>query len=111
MPAIDWNGTCLSMVDAAAGSLGKDWPEVRDYVSTALEQYMLGIRRVSERLDAHLTTRQMAEDELAQQRFALGCALSSAKGMCSISAEKAINAALGIVKSVLNTAIGFEFFS
>ncbi|MCJ7747647.1 MAG: hypothetical protein MUP27_07880 [Desulfobacterales bacterium] len=96
------------MLEAAKDDLKKKWPKV---APIAKEQF-IGLSRIFVNIENDKMKGAIKEDEakelMEMHRNAVKGALKTVEGIGAILAESAINAALGAVKSVVNTAIGWR---
>jgi hypothetical protein len=107
MPSIDVDKLLKAMLGAARASLGKSWPDVRDYATTEFKKIGESIRFIGEQVAAGKMDEEEAELQLSIQQHASRSALLAAEGLGLLAAEEAINAALGAIKDVVNNALKF----
>ncbi|HWT30473.1 MAG TPA: hypothetical protein VN240_05530 [Propylenella sp.] len=97
------------MVTAAAGAVGQKWPQVRSQVESELRQLAevavdIAARKAQGKIDQH-----QAETLFKMQANALTGVLAGLAGQARLTAEMAINAAVGAAKDAVRTATGFPF--
>jgi hypothetical protein len=95
------------MLAAAGKVLKKDWPEARKYAElefTKLAQTMAMIQTQSALGELSKTEAKLLMDI---QRNAARSVLLTLEGLGALAVEKAINAALRVVKETVNVAVGF----
>lgn len=105
--AIDWNAVGVQMGQAAAGVLSTYAQNIKAYAEG--EGKKLASCLVT--IEALRATNQISEEEaslhLDLQKNASRAVFMSVHGITLIAAESAINAALGVIKTAINTELGF----
>jgi hypothetical protein len=105
--SIDLADIAAKMLDAFKGQLTKKWPEVKDYAETEannLAETLVNIEKL--KLKGEITDEQ-AKLQLQIQKNASRTVFLAIKGLETIAVEQAINAALGVLKESINTALKF----
>lgn len=105
--ALDASALAQAMLAAARGKLKKHWPAVKEYVAAEA-------RKTAETLAMIERLRLAGEISPAEARLLLEMQRNSAKavlltveGMGLLTAEAAINAAVGAARTAVNKAVGF----
>ena len=96
-----------AMLAAAKGKLDKNWPEIKEYAYTEARktaETLLLIERLA--LTGEINQAQ-AKALLRMQKASAQSVLLAVEGLGLLTAEAAINAAVGAVKEVVNEAVGF----
>ena len=96
------------MFDAARGTVGEDVPEARKYVESAARNLAANTREVAEWLAKGEVTHDQAKALMRMHARSAKMALTAAETIGLATAERAVNAALGAVKDLVNGAVGFR---
>ena len=101
-------GTLISdMTAAVKAATEEDWNKLTGHI----EEEVLKLSRLAVRIEAQHLAGQITDAEaralLKGAKIASRIALRSAAGVQKVIAEKAINAATGILAGAVNTALGF----
>jgi hypothetical protein len=107
MAAIDIPALLKQMLTAAQGTLGTKWPTVRDYASSEFTKLLLEAENIAALKAKGTINEQEAALLIGMQRNASRAVLLTVKGLGLIAAQEAIDAALAVVRTTINTAIGF----
>lgn len=107
MASIDIQQVLPSMVMAAKGVFNTRWPVIRDYAEAELEKLVTTLVQI-EKLKL---SGQIGEAEASvlfeMQKNTARAVMLALQGMSLLLVEGAINAALGAVRDIVNTALGF----
>ena len=107
MADFDVDAVLKSMAAAAAAVLKKQWPQVETFAKTEFEKIAQTVVSIGEGVAAKTITQDQAPILLDMQKNASRAVLAAAEGMTLVAAEQAINAAIGAVKTAINTFVGF----
>jgi hypothetical protein len=107
MPAIDIPTLLKQMLTAAQGTLGTKWPAARDYASSEFTKLLLEAQNIAILKTKGTINEQEATLLMGMQRNASRAVLLTIKGLGLIAAQQAIDAALSVVRTTINTALGF----
>ena len=107
MPAINIDELLPQMLNAAAGVLKKQWPEVRAYAESEFKKIGQSLLFIQAQTASGAMTQKQAQLHLDLQKFAAQNVLLALEGMDILAAEAAINAALAVIKDAVNKALGF----
>jgi len=107
MADFDVAAVLKSMAGAAAGVLQNKWPKVRTFAETEFEKIAQTVVSIGEGMAAGTITKEQAPILLDMQENASRAVLAAVEGMTLVAAEEAINAAIGAVKTAINTFVGF----
>ena len=107
MPAIDVQNLTAQMVNAAKGVLGANWQVTKTYAEAEFNKLALTLDFIRQEVLAGRMTPAKAQIHLEMQKNAATTVLLTIKGLNVLAVENAINAALGVVKNTVNTAVGF----
>jgi hypothetical protein len=98
-----------AMLNAAKGPLQKHWNAVRPFAEAKMAKLATtAVQIQSGQADGSLTQKQ-AQILLKMQANASHAVLTAIETVGMIAAQDAINAALDVLKSTVNAAIGFAF--
>jgi hypothetical protein len=105
--ALDVNALADSILIAMKGVFDEKWPKIKDFAAGESQKLAHSLEQITTlRLSG-----QISEDEclllLEMQKNSTRAVLLVLEGMGLILAETAINAAMGVVRDVVNGAIGF----
>lgn len=105
---IDVDGLLRSMAAAAKEVFGEDWPEIRELAETELKGIAEGIALIERlRLEGKISQKQ-AKLLIRMKKNTAQIVLLTIEGLGIIAVEKAINAALKMVKDTVNQALDFR---
>jgi hypothetical protein len=99
------------MLSAALPLLANDAQEAGSFAKTEFLKIAQTIAGINEQVAAGEINQQQAELLLDMQTLASRNVLLTLKGLDLLAVEDAINAALGAVKEVVNTALGFTLIA
>ncbi len=105
--SIDVADTAAKILEAFKGQLTKKWPEVKDYARTEANNLAETLVNIEKQKSTGEMTDEQAKLELQIQKNACRTVFLAIKGLETIAVEQAINAALGILKESINTALKF----
>ncbi len=105
--AIDISKLAEDMLNAAKGVLTKQWPEIKDYAETEMKKIAESIAAIERMKLAEKITEEKARLHLDIQKNASRAVLLAVEGVGIVTAEQAINAALGVVRDTVNKALGW----
>lgn len=105
--ALDVPKLAADMLDAAKGPLAQGWSEVHEYAATEFKQLAETLAMIERLKAANAITDEQARLHLEIQKNATRTVLLTIEGLGLLAVEQAINAALGVVRGAVNTALGF----
>jgi predicted transcriptional regulator len=108
MPGIDLGNLLPAMLKAAEGSLGTSWGAVRDYAKMEFTKIVQTIADIDQMKRDGKITLEEAQSLLDMQKHATRAVMLAVETMGVVAVEKAINAALGAVRDVVNKAVGWS---
>jgi len=113
MSNIDLNQVVPAMVTAAGDVLGEKWPIVKDYAAVELEKIkktFVLIETLKQKPNTE-PDQKISDDDarilLEMQKNTARAVMLSLEGMSLLIVEAAIKAALDVVSTSINTAVGF----
>lgn len=105
--ALNFNSLLEDMVTAARESLGEHWQGIKDVATSSfksLAQHLVDIENMKAK---GTITEEKACLLIGMQKDAIKIAIATEKGLSLLAAEAALNAAVDVVRSAVNRAIGF----
>lgn len=94
------------MIAAAAAVFKQQWPEIREYAERELQDFSRTLGRISTRVATGKMTEENAKTMIRAQILSMEIVLLAVQGMGILTVEAAINAAIDIARSAVNTAAG-----
>jgi hypothetical protein len=104
---IDWGGVSSDMYAAAAGVGVEGWDEVRGVVKTELRALSLHIKEIAKGYAKGKMKKRTARTLVKMAKNNLIALLATTTTLVLMTVEKMINAALGVIRDIVNTAMGF----
>jgi hypothetical protein len=108
MGKIDVDTMLRDMLGAAAESFKKEYPNAKGYAETEFKKIAESIVFIQGELAAGNMTPEQARLHQEIQKNASCTVLLTVAGLGALAVEAAINAALGVVRDTVNTAVGFD---
>lgn len=96
-----------SMLRAAKGALGGKWPEAKVHAEREFTKIGMAIVFIEAQRALDQFGEEQARAHLAMQVKAARSALLALEGIGDPAVESAIHAAMDVVKSTVNTSLGF----
>jgi hypothetical protein len=97
------------MLQAALPHLLKGGQQASTFASHEFQQYIINIEHIQTMVEKRNITDQEAQFLVDQYKMGMKAVLLTVEGLGVIATQKAINAAIGILNSALNTALGAAF--
>lgn len=97
-----------AMVGAAQGALADDWPEARDYAESEFRKFADTLELIASMTAQGKMTPERARLHIDFQKSSMRAVLLTLEGLGVLAVENAINAAIGVVRDTVNTALGFR---
>jgi hypothetical protein len=107
MADLDIDSLASQMAAAAAGVLKQKWPDAAAFAKTEFQKIAYTIANIGEMVADKQINSDQAELLLDMQKNASRAVLLTIEGLGLLAVEEAINAALDVVKTVVNKAVGF----
>ena len=107
MPNSDLNTLVQEMVKAAGNVLKDKWPSVRDYATREFEKLIREFMYIQEMKNQGKITEEHARILIEMHKLAARNVILTSETIGIVAAEKALNAAINIIKDTVNTAIGW----
>jgi hypothetical protein len=105
--ALDAGILASQMLGAALPILKKNATDAESFARTEFAKIAQAIASIGEQVSAGQMNEQQAAFLLDMQKDASKNVLLTVQGLALLAVEAAINAALDVVKTVVNTALGF----
>jgi hypothetical protein len=109
--ALDVEGLATQMLGAALPILKKNAQNARSFARVEFAKIAQTIVSIADQLATGEINQQQAVLLLSMQTSASRNVLLTLQGLALLAVEEAINAALGVVKTVVNTAVGFSLIA
>ena len=107
MPQLDVPALLQAMLQAAQGALTTKWPIARDFAAKEFPKLLLEAEHIGRMREDNIITEEQAFLLMGMQRNASRSVLLTIEGLGLVAAQAAIDAALGAVRTAVNTALGF----
>jgi hypothetical protein len=108
---LDVQDLASKMIAAAVPILSKDAKNAEAFAKTEFTKIAQTIASIGQMLSAGQINQQQAALLLDMQRSASRNVLLTLQGLALLAVENAINAALNVVKTVVNTDLGFALIA
>jgi hypothetical protein len=105
--ALDVQALATQMLAVALPLLKKDAEDAESFAKVEFTKIAQTIASIGEQVAAKQINQQQAALLLNMQKLASQNVLLALEGLGLLAVEAAINAALGVIKTAVNTAIGF----
>ncbi len=107
MPSIDVEALAKQMLEAAKGVFDEKWPDVRQFAESESKKFMADMAEI----ELWKATKQIKEDEAASlanlHKRSMKMVFTALEGISLAMAEKAVNAMIDVIRTAVNTAIGW----
>lgn len=108
MGDIDINAMADQMAAAAREVLGEKWPEAKNFAVSESEKFARNMAEIAQwKLDGTITEEQ-AEALARMHQRSMKMVLTAIEGIGLAMAEKAVNAAIDVIRGAVNRAIGWN---
>jgi hypothetical protein len=107
MMAFDPRKLAKKMFKAFESSLADKWPEVKDYAEAEAKKIAESLVMIEKLILSEQISEEQAKLHFQIQKNATRMVLLTIEGLGIIAVEQAINAALGVLKETVNTALDF----
>lgn len=104
--ALDVAQLAKDMFDAAFPILKQDAPQIQAFATGEFKKIALTLATIEEEVTSGQITEEQARLLIEMQKNASRVVLLTAKGLSLLTVEKALNAALDVVRTALNAATG-----
>jgi uncharacterized membrane protein (Fun14 family) len=103
--------TLKKMLTAMKGVIEKHWPEVKDYAEQEARKIAERTDLIVEKFQAGALTEDVAKRLMQMQLNATKGTLEILKGMSKLLAEKAVNAAIEVLRKAIEGVLPFDIFA
>lgn len=100
-----------AMVSAAEGAFAGSWSDIKSYAVPELEKIASTIVSIEANVAAGRYTQETANLILRMQLRSTQAIIVATTGLLLLQVEKALNAILGAIADVVNTALGFPLIA
>lgn len=108
MEKINFANLLPAMLDAAKAPLNEQWESAGPYAADEFKKFTESLASIAlQKLEGSIGEAE-AKLLVSMQQESMKTVLLAVKGMSLVAVESAINAALGVLKDTVNTAIGFR---
>lgn len=107
MAKIDFSKLIQDMLDAAKGKLTNHWSEAKPYAEKEIKSFAETIKLVTELKVQGKISEEQAKLYIDIQKSSMRIVLLTIEGLGILAVEAAINAALDIIRSTVNTALNW----
>jgi hypothetical protein len=103
---IDINKVANDMLQAVGISLNRDIPDTVQFGTGAVQDYITNIAQIQADAATGAISKEEADELMIDAAINLRMAAQTALGLEKITAQNAINAAIGVLNAAINAAIG-----
>lgn len=108
MTPINVNEVVRQMLAAAQGVFGEKWPEVQNFATSEAKKFAQSMADIQVWKGLHQITEEQAQSLSRLHQRSMKMVFTALEGISLAMAERAINAALDVVRNIINTAIGWR---
>jgi delta 1-pyrroline-5-carboxylate dehydrogenase len=108
MAAIDVDDIARQMVESAKAVLGERWPGVKIFVESESRKFAQSMADIAVWRSTGEITEEQAEVLSRLHQRSMKMVLTSLEGISLAIAEKSLNAAIAVVRTAVNSAIGWN---
>lgn len=106
--SIDISELLTEMLGAAKNVLSEEWPEIKEHAETELKGLAEGIALVEKLRIRGKINKTQSRALIRMKQNTAQIVLLTIEGLGILAVEKALNAALKVIKDTVNTALGFS---
>src|SRR3954466_13762869 len=104
---LDFDSIFSQMLEAVKTSFGDKFPKIRDLATSSIKTLAQNIIDIEQMQLAGTITQEQASLMIGVQKDAFKIVLLSEEGLGLLAVEAALNAAIDVIRTTVNTAIGF----
>ncbi len=108
MANIDFNKLIQDMLNAAEGKLTNHWNEAKPYTEKEVNSFAENIKLIAKLKIQGKITEEQAKLYADIQKSSMRIVLLTIEGLGILAVEAAITAAIDVVRSTVNTALGWR---
>lgn len=105
--SIDIDAIGKQMIAAAQGVVKEKWPSTKSYFESESKAYAARLATIVQLREEGLISETRAKQHVAFQTNAYETVLLAVGGLTQLLIEQALNAAIAVIRDVVNKAIGF----
>lgn len=107
MEKLNVNQLAKEMTAAFKGELSSKWPDIKAYAESEAKKLAQSVKMIETLKIENKITNEQADLHLQIQKNSTRMTLLTLEDMSLLTVEAAINAALSVVKTAVNSALGF----
>lgn len=107
MAKIDADKTAKKMIEAAHGVLAEHWQDVEKFAESESRKFMQHMAEIALWKEAGEITKDQAQALCALHQRSMKMVYTSLEGISLALAEKAVNAAIDVIRKTVNAAVGW----
>ena len=107
MATIDFSKLITDMLGAAKGQLSNHWKEAKPFAEKEINSFAENIKLIAKLKLTGEITEEQAKLYIDIQKSSMRIVLLTIQGLGILAVEAAINAAIDVVRSTVNTALGW----
>lgn len=107
MPDINIEELSKQMLEAAKGVFDEKWPEVKKFAESESKKFVSNMAEIALWKANNEITEDEAKSLTNLHKRSMKMVFTALEGISLAMAEKAINAAIDVIRTAANTAIGF----
>jgi hypothetical protein len=107
MPEIDVEALAKQMLGAAKGVFAEKWPDVKQFAESESRKFLASMAEIAVWKAADEITEAEANSLVRLHLRSMKMVMTALEGISLAMAEKAINAAIDVIRDVVNAAIGW----
>ena len=105
---MDFSSLLPDMLNAAQVPLAKQWKQAKPYAEAQIRSFIESMERIALLKLEDSITEEEANILINMHKRSMTTVLLTIKGLGLLAIEAAINAALGVARDTINTAIGWK---
>lgn len=106
MSNIDIEEVAKQMIEATKGVFNEKWPEVKKYAESESKKFAANMAEIALWRANNEITEDEAKSLIGLHKRSMKMVFTSLEGISLAMTEKAINAAIDVIRQTVNTAIG-----
>ena len=108
MANIDLSKLSTDMLAAIKGPLTEHWKEAKPFAEKEIKSFAANLKLIEDLKAKGKITEEQARLSVDIQKSAMRISLLTVQGLALLAVEAAINAAIDMVRSTINTALGWS---
>lgn len=95
------------MLEAAKGVFNEKWPEVKKFAESESKKFIVNMAEIALWKESNEITEDEAKSLVGLHKRSMKMVFTALEGISLAMAEKAINAAIDVIRQTVNRAIGW----